>query len=98
MDVLWLIPIGLLAFACCLGATAYLRNARDSQLAQLEPVMFPHPHPRPPLPPSRISSLTKHGISVFIDLPPQRSAPTCKTNQEAKNSNFCPARAALNPR
>ena len=58
MDVLWLIPIGLLAFACCLGTTAYLRNARESQLAQLEPVMFPHPHPRPPLPPSRISSLT----------------------------------------
>jgi hypothetical protein len=40
---------------------------KQRELAELEPVMFPHPHPRPPLPPSRISSLTNL-VELVIDV------------------------------
>ena len=59
MDIIWILPVGLLILISCLCITAHINNLQQRQQLQvLEPVMFPHPHPRPPLPPSRISSLT----------------------------------------
>ena len=56
--IIWLLPASLLVFVSCICICACIHNARQNiQLENLEPT-FPHPHPRPPLPPSRISSLT----------------------------------------
>lgn len=60
--IIWLIPVALVGFIGCMCTITYLRSARQQQqrqqLEQLDAIWFPHPNPRPPLPPSRVSSLT----------------------------------------
>ena len=58
-DLVWIIPsVSLVCIASLAVCIHSYRLKKRLELENLEPVMFPHPHPRPPLPPSRISSLT----------------------------------------
>ena len=58
-DLFWIVPsVGLVCIASLAVCIHSYRLKKRLELENLEPVMFPHPHPRPPLPPSRISSLT----------------------------------------
>ena len=60
-ELIWLLPVIILVFIFVVSTTADLHTARQQQLRELQeldPVWFPHPNPRPPLPPSRISSAT----------------------------------------
>ena len=58
-DSIWISSFGGVISVSWIAIYLYIRYAKKQrELADLEPVMFPHPHPRPPLPPSRISSLT----------------------------------------
>ena len=67
-DLVWILPSGILICISSVCVIVYIRRAhRQLELAQLEPVMFPHPHPRPPLPPSRISSLTNL-VEMVVDV------------------------------
>jgi len=68
-DLVWIIPsVSLVCIASLFVCVHSYRLKRQLELAQLEPVMFPHPHPRPPLPPSRISSLTNL-VELVIEEP-----------------------------